>query len=853
MSAIDERKDPESETAAAVHESETVVPGIGSDGGGSPATDAFAPPQDRFADLGEFSRQLIELGLTDEAELGAFAADSAQGVLGLSRALVKAGKLTAYQAAAVYQNKGRGLLIGNYLILDKLGQGGMGMVFKARHRRLGKLGALKILPPSFARDPTAVQRFRREVQAAGRLQHPNLVAAQDADEDRGVHFLVMDYVDGRDLDRVVRESGPLPVAQAVDCLIQAARGLEAAHTQGIIHRDIKPANLMLAAGMVRVLDLGLARIVDATNPFSKSAAGRLTQSGMYMGTIDYMAPEQAEDSHRVDRRADIYSLGCTFHYLLTGREPFPAETVLKRLMAHMDRTPPALSVARPEVPPALDTAYLKMMAKRPEDRPASMTEVIALLEACREAAAPADQAPAKAPRSQPELKVFNEPLKGGGPPTTRSGPSVAARRKSVAATSADDELSLADLAMDVRSEGPPPPLPAAPRTSPARGQPLKRIAATTSRGRGRNGPIFVATGAVAALVAGIGGFALLSGRDRVAVGTPAAPGNETRSVQDQSVEKSSERPPAQPRPDRAKVTESPTPASYGPGQERRDPASLNPTPARPKSEVGKMIAKAGPTKKADGQGRDEVQPPTPPPPKEVKILRPAVPALTRLEAPISMSFAKQTPLVDVLKYIKQATKKGPDDAGLAVHVDPLGLQEVERTMISPVSIDRDGVPLKTTLAEVLKQLGLAYVVRDGAVFISSRNRVERERPKPEKEITALDATPKTKAVLAQLELPVSMPFANGTPFNQVLAYIKRATTSPTYSGIPIYVDSRALQVAERTMVSKVWIDVDGVPLRTSLRWALDQHGLTYVVKDGMLQITAWELRLGPAGRARRTR
>src|SRR5262249_27479720 len=165
------------------------------------------------------SPTLIDLGLIDETELQAFAADAAQGVLGLSRALVKAGKLTAYQAAAVYQKKGRGLLVGNYLVLDKLGQGGMGMVFKARHRRLGKVGALKPLPPSFARNPTAVQRFRREVQAAGRLQHPNLVAARDADEDRGVHFLVMDYVDGRDLDRIVRESGPLPVAQAVDCLI----------------------------------------------------------------------------------------------------------------------------------------------------------------------------------------------------------------------------------------------------------------------------------------------------------------------------------------------------------------------------------------------------------------------------------------------------------------------------------------------------------------------------------------------------------------------------------------------------------------------------------------------------------
>ncbi len=157
----------------------------------------------------------------------------------------------------------------------------MGMVFKARHRRLGRVGALKILPPSFARDRSAVLRFRREVEAAGRLKHPNVVAALDADEDRGVHFLVMDYVEGKDLDRIVQERGPLPVGQAVDCLIQAARGLDATHAEGIVHRDIKAANLMLdRSGTVRVLDLGLARIVEAGNPFNKTAARRLTESGM---------------------------------------------------------------------------------------------------------------------------------------------------------------------------------------------------------------------------------------------------------------------------------------------------------------------------------------------------------------------------------------------------------------------------------------------------------------------------------------------------------------------------------------------------------------------------------------------
>ena len=282
-----------------------------------------------------------------------------EGVLGLSRALVKAGKLTPYQAAAVYQKKSRGLLIGNYLILDKLGQGGMGVVFKARHRRLG---ARRALSRSFRRRSPATSRpscgFAARSRPPGGSSIPTSWPLLDADEDRGVHFLVMDYVEGRDLDRVVRDRGPMPVVQAIDCLIQAARGLEAAHAQGIIHRDIKPGNLMLdAAGTVRVLDLGLARIVDAANPFGKAAGGRLTESGMYMGTVDYMAPEQAEDSHRADHRADIYSLGCTLYYLLTGREPFEGETVLKRLMAHMEQPAPSLRAKRPEVPAKLEAVY----------------------------------------------------------------------------------------------------------------------------------------------------------------------------------------------------------------------------------------------------------------------------------------------------------------------------------------------------------------------------------------------------------------------------------------------------------------------------------------------------------------
>ncbi|MGO9466281.1 MAG: protein kinase domain-containing protein [Isosphaeraceae bacterium] len=450
--------------AHAVHESQTVFGDVEPRSAEASRTGSSAT--DSMADLDEFKRVLIELGIIGSDELGAFEMDPSSGVLGLARVLVRAGRLTSYQSAAIYQKKSRGLLIGRYLILDKLGQGGMGVVFKAQKRKTGKIVALKILPPSFARDQQAVARFKREIEAAGRLNHPNIVAALDADEDRGVHLLVMDYVDGRDLDRIVQTRGPLPVVEAVDCLIQAARGLEAAHAQGIVHRDIKPGNLMLdAGGNVRVLDLGLARIVEAANPFGQAAGSRLTQSGMYMGTIDYMAPEQAEDSRRADHRADIYSLGCTLHYLLTGREPFEAETILKRLLAHQERPAPKLRAARPDAPPALEAVFQKMMAKRPADRPATMTELIALLESCKALAAEGRAAAGEAPKSRPELKVFDEPLKRAAPAKTKAEPSIfTVLDKTEGPPRIKEDLRLEDLVMDVRPETPPAPLPASPRT-----------------------------------------------------------------------------------------------------------------------------------------------------------------------------------------------------------------------------------------------------------------------------------------------------------------------------------------------------------------------------------------------------
>jgi WD40 repeat protein/serine/threonine protein kinase len=429
----------------------TIADGVDAEAEGL-STDRSEPAPSAVTDPTEFARALVEAGLFDAEELKPFTADPSKTLGELAQALVDAGKLTAYQAAAVCQGKSRGLLIGRYVILDKLGVGGMGIVFKARHRVSGAVGALKILPPSLARDKKAVVRFRREIEAAGRVRHPNLVAAIDADEDRGVHFLVMECVEGRDLARVVREKGRLPVNQAIDYVIQAARGIEAAHARGIVHRDIKPSNLMLdATGTVRVLDLGLARVASAYDPFGQAGESAVTKAGTYMGTADYVAPEQAEDSHGADHRADIYSLGCTLYYLITGEVPFPAKTILKRMMAHAERPAPSLCAGRPEVPRALDAVFQKMMAKRPDDRPWSMTDLIALLEPCKVATATASVA-----KERPKLLVFDEaPRKPAAPPKSDPNRPIPALPETPQADLVGPELdlnALDDLAIEDRND-----------------------------------------------------------------------------------------------------------------------------------------------------------------------------------------------------------------------------------------------------------------------------------------------------------------------------------------------------------------------------------------------------------------
>jgi serine/threonine protein kinase len=301
----------------------------------------------------------------------------------LAGALVDQGWLTPYQVERICAGEGKGLVLGQYRILQELGRGGFGCVFKAMHLIMNRVVALKVISPEMVNDGRARAWFRREVLATTQFQHPNIAMAFDANEVDDVLFLVTEYVDGQNLADVVTKQGPLPVGLACALMLQAARALQYADEKGMVHRDIKPANLLLprtvvpekdngASGafpsvnqvLVKIVDFGLARLQSQASP--NTLVG-LKEKG-FAGTPDYVSPEQARNIHDVDIRSDLYSLGCTFFFALTGRPPFTGKNPLEIVLQHLEQEPPGLSKFRPEMPPALVSIVRRLMAKRPEQR-----------------------------------------------------------------------------------------------------------------------------------------------------------------------------------------------------------------------------------------------------------------------------------------------------------------------------------------------------------------------------------------------------------------------------------------------------------------------------------------------------
>jgi serine/threonine protein kinase len=266
--------------------------------------------------------------------------------------------------------------IGEYEIMRELGGGGMGKVYLARHTKLKSDVAVKVLAPQMLNDAEALTRFQREIAAVGPLAHPNIVRATYAGEDCGMLYLVMEYVEGRDLAQLLRQRGQLPASEACALVSQAAAALQYASERGLIHRDIKPSNLMVTTdGTLKVLDFGLARLRenDAPNP--------LTSTGVWMGTPDYLAPEQITSARDVDIRADIYSLGCTLFYLLAGRPPMPGRTRVEKFNGHLQGKAEPLETLCPELPAELVAVVRKMMARDADQRYTMPAEVVTALSA----------------------------------------------------------------------------------------------------------------------------------------------------------------------------------------------------------------------------------------------------------------------------------------------------------------------------------------------------------------------------------------------------------------------------------------------------------------------------------------
>ena len=411
--------------------------------------------------------------------------------------LIRDGLLTNFQAEQILQGKWKRFTLGKYKVLERLGAGGMAHVFLCEHKLMRRRVAVKVLPTAKAADAPSLNRFYREARAVAAVDHPNLVRAYDIDQDGPLHFLVMEFVDGTNLQELVKKFGPLDVTRACHYAAAAAVGLQHAHEIGLVHRDVKPGNILLdRAGAVKVLDLGLARFFhDGDDHLTKQYDDAI------LGTADYLSPEQAEDSHAVDIRTDIYSLGATLYYLLTGGPPFPDGTIPQKLIWLRTRQPRPVRELRPDVPEGLAAVVARMMAKDPADRYDVPADVV-------EALAPWTAEPIPPPPDR-EMPRLSPAASGTGSGVTGRGVGTAVR-PSLPATAAPGPA--AEATVWELLDGADAPTTVAGRTSVnvgGKGTPKPAPAAVPGTGRGRV-VLAVAGGAAVLLALAAGGYFLLA-------------------------------------------------------------------------------------------------------------------------------------------------------------------------------------------------------------------------------------------------------------------------------------------------------------------------------------------------------
>jgi eukaryotic-like serine/threonine-protein kinase len=304
----------------------------------------------------------------------------------LARRAVESNLLTFWQAQQLLAGRTTGYCVDRYLLLEIIGQGGMGRVYLARDSRLSRLVALKLLAPERLSNPRAIARFQREARVGAQLQHENLVRIYDFGEAKGRYFLVMEYIEGKTIGALLSEQGPMPFATAARLLRQVALGLDHAHRKGLIHRDVNPYNILVTHdGTAKLADLGLA--------IAMADEDRVTRDGATVGTFDYIAPEQARHSRAADIRSDIYSLGCTIYHMCTGHVPFPGPSLPEKLFGHQAIEPTPLYLVVSGLPEGLSEIVERMMKKSPEERYATPMQVAQALEpyASRQGAVATDE------------------------------------------------------------------------------------------------------------------------------------------------------------------------------------------------------------------------------------------------------------------------------------------------------------------------------------------------------------------------------------------------------------------------------------------------------------------------------